>query len=79
MKLSELKQRVYSAWECLSDFNDALIQQENFLQEVRAFGDLRRKLTWQTYGDSVYGSGQDAFETSGSKATYWKTKLKRLS
>ncbi len=43
MKLSELKQRVYSAWECLSDFNDALIQQENFLQEVRAFGDLRRK------------------------------------
>jgi hypothetical protein len=47
VKLSELKQRVYSAWECLSDFNDALIQQENFLQEVRAFGDLRRKLTWQ--------------------------------
>jgi hypothetical protein len=47
VKLDELKQKVYSAWECLSDFNDALIQPENFLQEVRAFGDLRRKSTWQ--------------------------------
>lgn len=47
MKLAELKQKVYSAWECLSDFNDALIQPENFWQEVRAFGDLRCKSTWQ--------------------------------
>ena len=47
MKLSELKPKVESAWECLSDFNNALIGPENFLLEVRAFGDLRRKSTWQ--------------------------------
>lgn len=47
MKLSELKQEVYGCWECLSDFNNALIQPENFKPEVRSFGDLRYKKTWQ--------------------------------
>ena len=47
MHLKELKERVYRSWECLSDFNDALIQPENFKSEVRSFGDLRYKSTWQ--------------------------------
>ncbi|MCP2728440.1 hypothetical protein [Limnofasciculus baicalensis] len=47
MKLKDLKKRVYRVWECLSDFNDALIQPENFKSEVRYFGDLRRQSTWQ--------------------------------
>lgn len=45
MKLKDLKKRVYRVWECLSDFNDALIQPENFKSEVRYFGDLRRQST----------------------------------
>lgn len=47
MRLDELKQRVYSAWEALSTYNSALVQPENFKPEVRAFGDLRFKATWQ--------------------------------
>jgi hypothetical protein len=47
MRLQELKQQVYQAWECLSTFNLAVVQPENFLSEVRQqFGDLRRKETW---------------------------------
>jgi hypothetical protein len=47
MKLAELKQHTYDAWESLSSYNNALVQPENFKPEVRAFGDLRRKMTWQ--------------------------------
>jgi hypothetical protein len=47
MRLQELKQQVYQAWECLSTFNLAVVQPENFKEEVRQqFGDLRRKETW---------------------------------
>ncbi len=47
MQLQELKQQVYQAWECLSTFNLAVVQPENFKSEVRQqFGDLRRKETW---------------------------------
>lgn len=47
MKLVELKQEVYELWERLSSYNGALIQPENFKPEVRYYGDLRRKTTWQ--------------------------------
>lgn len=47
MKLAELKQHVYNAWESLSRYNGALVQPENFKPEVRAYGDLRYKVTWQ--------------------------------
>ncbi len=47
MRLSELKERVYEAWEALSTYNSALVQPENFNKEVRAFGDLRFRATWQ--------------------------------
>jgi hypothetical protein len=47
MRLDELKERVYSAWEALSTYNSALVQPENFKKEVSAFGDLRFKATWQ--------------------------------
>lgn len=46
MKLAELKQRVYESWECLSSYNSAVIQPENFKLEVRRYGDLRCKTTW---------------------------------
>ena len=47
MRLDELKERVYEAWEALSTYNSALVQPENFKKEVSAFGDLRFKATWQ--------------------------------
>lgn len=46
MKLNELKQKVYTAWEFLSGYRGCIIQPENFKLEVRQFGDLRRKDTW---------------------------------
>ena len=47
MKLRELKEKVYEAWESLSSYRGCLILPENFKPEVRAgFGDLRRKSTW---------------------------------
>lgn len=46
MKLQQLKQKVYEAWEFLSGYRGSLIQPENFKPEVRGFGDLRRKDTW---------------------------------
>ncbi len=47
IKLAELKQQVYNAWESLSIYNVALVQPENFKPDVRAYGDLRYKVTWQ--------------------------------
>ncbi len=47
MKLSIIKQKVYHAWECLSTYNSALVQSENFKSDVRYYGDLRRKKTWE--------------------------------
>lgn len=47
MKLAELKQRVYECWARLSTYNCAVVQTENFKPEVRHFGDLRCKETWE--------------------------------
>ena len=47
MKLKELKQEVYECWEDLSKFHDAIVQPETFKPEMRQFGDLRRKSTWE--------------------------------
>lgn len=47
MKLPELKQEVYDAWEFLSGYRGCVVLPENFKPEVRReFGDLRRKETW---------------------------------
>jgi hypothetical protein len=47
MKLTQLKQEVYDCWTRLSTYRDAIVQPENFLPEMRTYGDLRRKSTWQ--------------------------------
>ncbi|MDY6786132.1 MAG: hypothetical protein SW833_26900 [Cyanobacteriota bacterium] len=47
MKLPQLKQQVYDCWESLSTFNGAIVQPDNFKAEVRKFGDLRYKRTWE--------------------------------
>jgi hypothetical protein len=47
MKLRELKQKVYDAWEFLSGYRNCVVLPENFKGEVRKeFGDLRYKETW---------------------------------
>lgn len=62
MKLAQLKQEVYECWEDLSRFRNALIQPENFRAEMRTFGDLRYKRTWQKayaafYAKNAWDSG----------------------
>jgi hypothetical protein len=47
MKLHELKERTFEAWQELNRANDALSQPDRFKPEVRTMGDLRRKSTWQ--------------------------------
>lgn len=47
MRLKELKQRVYEAWERYHWFKQTVVQLENFKSEIRAFGDLRCKKTWE--------------------------------
>jgi hypothetical protein len=46
MKLAQLKQKVYEAWEFLNTYKGRVLQPENFQAEIRTFGDLRRKNTW---------------------------------
>ncbi len=46
MKLPELKQRVYQAWERRCWYNQSVIQPELFPSEIRQYGDLRYKTTW---------------------------------
>lgn len=47
MKLHELKQRVYEAWEFLNGYRGCVVLAENFKPDVRQeFGDLRYKETW---------------------------------
>ena len=46
MKLPELKQRVYQAWERRCWYNQSVIQSELFQSEMRQYGDLRCKTTW---------------------------------
>ena len=47
MGLKELKEEVYESWECLSKYKGAIIQPENFKSEVRTYGDLRCRATWE--------------------------------
>ncbi|NJN31442.1 MAG: hypothetical protein HC824_14210 [Synechococcales cyanobacterium RM1_1_8] len=47
MKLPDLKQHVQDAWQDLAEFNGAVLQERNFKPEIRSFGDLRYKTTWQ--------------------------------
>ncbi|MBP0016720.1 MAG: hypothetical protein J7647_04085, partial [Cyanobacteria bacterium SBLK] len=66
MKLSTLKAETYDAWECISTFNDAVVQPEHFKTEVRAFGDLRCKETWKKaycsfWAQNIYDSCLDAY------------------
>lgn len=47
MKLPQLKEKVYEAWEFLNGYRGCLVLPENFKPEVRReFGDLRQKETW---------------------------------
>jgi hypothetical protein len=47
MKLPQLKEKVFEAWEFLSGYRGCVVLPENFKPEVRReFGDLRRKDTW---------------------------------
>ncbi|MGB7442250.1 MAG: hypothetical protein WA919_14380 [Coleofasciculaceae cyanobacterium] len=67
MKLEELKERVYEAWEALSTYNSALVQPENFLKDVRGFGDLRFKATWlQAYAAFV---ARNIFDSNSDNRT----------
>lgn len=47
MNLLELKQRVYDDWQRRCWYNGAVIQSELFKPEIRQYGDLRRKVTWE--------------------------------
>lgn len=48
MKLAELKQRTYEAWELYCWFKQSQQQDELFKPEIRQqFGDLRRRSTWE--------------------------------
>ena len=48
MKLAELKEEVFGLWECIEDDGRGIIPQpENFLPEIRKYGDLRKKETWE--------------------------------
>ncbi|NET34939.1 MAG: hypothetical protein F6K19_23425 [Cyanothece sp. SIO1E1] len=46
MKLPELKQHVWNAWEFLNEWKGQLLQPENFAADVKRFGDRRYKRTW---------------------------------
>ena len=47
MKLADLKEEVRRIWEYVEDGGAGIIvQPENFLPEVRRYGDLRKKATW---------------------------------
>lgn len=46
MKLTELKQHVWDAWEFLNEWKGQVLQPENFVAEVKRFGDRRYKRTW---------------------------------
>lgn len=47
MKLSELKVVTYETWSFLHELEDAVLQPENFKSEIRQYGDLRCKSTWE--------------------------------
>lgn len=71
MKLGELKERVYEVWQDLITFNGALVQPENFKPEVRTFGDLRYKKTWQkAYASFAARSTWDSGITENTTICY---------
>ncbi|PSB31502.1 hypothetical protein [Stenomitos frigidus] len=53
MKLAALKQKAYETWQTLYTVEGAFVQistpvhDQVFKQEVRSYGDLRRKQTWE--------------------------------
>jgi hypothetical protein len=53
MKLTALKTKTYETWQTLYEVQEAYVQvslpQQDpvFKQEVRSYGDLRRKVTWE--------------------------------
>lgn len=48
MKLQDLKTVTYETWSFLHELEDAVLQPENFKAEIRQYGDLRCKSTWET-------------------------------
>ena len=47
MKLAELKQEVRYTWECIQETYADTCDPEAFRPEIRQYGDLRRKATWE--------------------------------
>lgn len=85
MKMKELKQEVYESWKDLSAFNRALVQPEHFKPEVRKFGDLRYKKTWEAAyctftGRNMMDSCLDAFTliTIQFNPEWWQEGLRHL-
>lgn len=67
MKMQQLKDATYRAWENLSRFNGAVVQPETFKPEMRRWGDLRYKATWRrAYANyaarNIHDSCLDAYE-----------------
>ena len=57
MKLAELKEEVRLTWESVEDDGSGIVPQpENFLPEIRKYGDLRRKATWEKAYFSLYAT-----------------------
>ena len=46
MKLQELKDKVWKAWAFLNEWGGDLPQPENYVPEIKRFGDRRYKKTW---------------------------------
>ena len=71
MRMQNLKAKTYTAWECLSTFNGALVQTENFKPEVRRIGDMRYKATWErAYAQFTAKNIMDCFEGCYSLITF---------
>lgn len=67
MKMQSLKDATYRAWENLSRYNGAVVQPQTFKPEMRRYGDLRCKATWErAYCDfvarNIADSCLDAYE-----------------
>ncbi|ESA32776.1 hypothetical protein N836_24505 [Leptolyngbya sp. Heron Island J] len=46
MKLPELKDKVWKAWAFLNEWKGQVLQPENYVSEIKRFGDRRYKKTW---------------------------------
>ncbi len=47
MKLAQLKQQAHESWETLNLIDGAIPSPDQFRQEMRQYGDLRCKVTWE--------------------------------